>query len=87
FDRDTRNVTLTPAGAELRPIAERLLAEFEGAFGELALYIAGRRGRITGAARPSSAAVLLPSAIAALKERQGDVEVLIRDGLSENVVE
>lgn len=87
FDRDTRNVALTPAGVELRPIAERLLAEFEGAFGELALYIAGRRGRITVAALPSIAAVLLPSAIATLKGLQGDVEVLIRDGLSENVVD
>jgi DNA-binding transcriptional LysR family regulator len=43
FDRDTRNVMLTPAGLELRPIAGRLLAEFQGAFGELAQFIAGGR--------------------------------------------
>ncbi|MFC7557379.1 LysR family transcriptional regulator [Pseudoroseomonas wenyumeiae] len=67
FDRDTRNVALTPAGSELRPIAERLLAEFQGAFGELAQFIAGREGRVTIAALPSIAAMLLPTAIAAMK--------------------
>src|SRR5882762_8385387 len=47
FDRDTRNVVLTPAGMELKPIAERLTAEWRSAFGELSQFVAGRRGRIT----------------------------------------
>ncbi|MFC7557297.1 LysR family transcriptional regulator [Pseudoroseomonas wenyumeiae] len=71
FDRDTRNVALTPAGSELRPIAERLLAEFQGAFGELAQFIAGREGRVTIAALPSIAAMLLPTAIAAMSDPPG----------------
>lgn len=82
FDRDTRNVALTPVGAELLPIAERLGAEFGGAFGELARFVAGGRGRVTVAALPSIAAVLLPAAIAALAAERPDVEVLIHDGLS-----
>lgn len=87
FDRDTRNVALTPVGAELRPIAERLGAEFGGAYGELARFVAGGRGRVTVAALPSIAAVLLPAAIAALAADRPDVEVLIADGLSGPVLD
>lgn len=87
FDRDTRNVVLTPAGAELKPLAQRLTAEFDGAFGELAQFVAGRRGRVTIAALPSIAAVLLPPAIAAFRLDHPKVEILIRDGLSGSVVD
>ena len=87
FDRDTRNVALTPVGAELRPIAERLGAEFGGAFGELARFVAGGRGQITVAALPSIAAVLLPPAIAALRAERPDVDVVIEDGLSGPVLD
>lgn len=87
FDRDTRNVALTPVGLELRPIAERLGAEFGGAFGELARFVAGGRGRIVLAALPSIAAVLLPPSIAALRAERPDVDVVIEDGLSGRVLE
>src|SRR6476620_11104643 len=46
FDRTTRSVALTPTGQELLPIAERLVAEFDSSFGELARFVAGRRGRV-----------------------------------------
>lgn len=87
FDRDTRNVALTPAGAELRPIAKRLVAEFGGAFGELARFVEGRRGRIVVAALPSVAAVLLPPAIARYREGHPEVELAILDGLSGSVLD
>lgn len=87
FDRDTRNVALTPAGLVLRPIAERLVAEFTGGFGELAQFVAGRTGRITVAALPSIAAVLLPRALARFQAGSPGVEVLIQDGLSGSVME
>lgn len=87
FDRDTRNVALTPVGAELKPIAERLDAEFGEAFGELARFVAGGRGRVTVAALPSVAAVLLPSSIAAFAAECPDVDVLIEDGLSGSVLD
>lgn len=82
FDRTTRSVVLTPAGQELLPIAERLVAEFDSSFGELARFIDGRRGRIVVAALPSIAAVLLPPAIARHREGHPEVEVAILDGLS-----
>jgi LysR family carnitine catabolism transcriptional activator len=53
FDRTTRHVTLTSTGDELRPIAERLVSEFAGAYSELTRFIQGGRGRIRSpATRP-----------------------------------
>ena len=54
FDRDTRNVTLTAAGAQLQPIAERLISEYDLAFTDLAQALSGERGRVTVGALPSS---------------------------------
>jgi LysR family transcriptional regulator, carnitine catabolism transcriptional activator len=87
FDRTTRSVALTPTGQELLPIAERLVAEFDSSFGELARFVAGRRGRVAVAALPSIAAVLLPPAIACYREDHPDVEVAIMDGLSGSVLD
>jgi len=86
FDRDTRHVTLTPTGHALRPVAERLVAEFTDGFGELAQFVAGRRGRVTIAALPSIAAVLLPCALARFRTDTPNVEVLIQDSLSQSVM-
>jgi LysR family carnitine catabolism transcriptional activator len=87
LDRDTRNVVLTPVGLELRPIAERLLAEFSGAYGELARFVTGQRGRVVVAALPSIAAVLLPPAIARFTSLWPEVEIAILDGLSGSVLD
>lgn len=87
FDRTTRSVALTPTGLELRRIAGRLVAEFDGAFGELARFVEGRRGRVAVAALPSVAAVLLPPAIARYREGHPEVEVAILDGLSGSVLD
>jgi DNA-binding transcriptional LysR family regulator len=85
FDRDTRNVVLSPAGAALQPIALRISTEFDSAFGELAQFLGGRRGRVTVAALPSAAAVLLPQAIARFRDSHPGVEVIIRDDLANAV--
>ncbi len=87
FDRTTRSVALTPTGQELLPIAERLVAEFDSSFGELARFVAGRRGRVVVAALPSIAAVMLPPAIARYRLDHPDVEVAIMDGLSGSVLD
>jgi len=87
FDRTTRRVQLTPTGRELRPIAERLVAEFDSAFGELGQFIEGRRGRVVIAALPSISAVLLPGAIARFLTDHSAVDFQIGDGLSGSVVD
>lgn len=87
FDRTTRSVELTPTGHELLPIAERIVAEFDEGLGELARFVEGRRGRITVAALPSIAAVLLPPAMARFSASAPDVEFAILDGLSGSVLD
>jgi len=46
LDRNSRNVTLTTAGEALLPVVERLTADFDGAFHELAETFSGARGRV-----------------------------------------
>jgi LysR family carnitine catabolism transcriptional activator len=82
FDRDTRNVQLTTAGEALLPVVERLTADFDGAFAELEQDFAGRRGRVVIGALPSTAAVMLPRALASFLSDHPKVEILIRDDLS-----
>jgi LysR family carnitine catabolism transcriptional activator len=86
FDRDTRNVTLTPAGAQLLPIAERLLHDFDLAFSDLALAFSGQRGRVTVGAMPSIAAGVLPGIIARFSQERPHVEVRVQDDLSDRLI-
>lgn len=85
FDRDTRNVALTPAGHELRPIAARIVREFDNSFSELSRFVTGQRGRVTIATLPSMAAVLLPGAIVRFRETRPDVDFQIIDAHSGSV--
>jgi LysR family transcriptional regulator, carnitine catabolism transcriptional activator len=85
FDRDTRHVALTPAGSTLRPIAQRIVSEFNHSFSDLAQFVAGKRGHVMIAALPSVAAVLLPRAIARFSVSTPGVQFLIKDGLSDSV--
>jgi LysR family transcriptional regulator, carnitine catabolism transcriptional activator len=86
FDRDTRNVSLTPAGVELRAIAERIVHESDTGFSEFSQYLEGRRGRIVVSALPSVAAVLLPRAIVVFRRTRPDVDFTIHDRLNEAVI-
>ncbi|MCW6530793.1 LysR family transcriptional regulator [Sphingomonas lycopersici] len=63
FDRDTRHVRLTLAGERLRPVATRLLRDYDDSFRDFEAYVGGRSGRIRVATLPSVAATLLPGAI------------------------
>ena len=74
FDRDTRRVQLTPAGRELRPIAQRILAEFHGAFSDLAGFLAGRSGQVSVGALPSVGVSVLPPLIARFREQHPQVD-------------
>lgn len=79
FDRNSRNVSLTPAGATLLPTVERLTSDFDQAFGELMHSFQGARGRVFAGALPSMAASLLPPAIARLQETYPRIEIVIRE--------
>jgi len=85
FDRDTRRVEITPAGAELLPIAQRILADFASGFSELAQFLEGRSGHITIAALPSAGVALLPATIAAFRSEHPQVEFSFVEGPADAV--
>ncbi|MBY4599360.1 LysR family transcriptional regulator [Ottowia caeni] len=74
FDRDTRNVKITPVGQELLPIAQRILGEFDNSFGELGQFLQGRTGRVSLGVLPSIGASLIPGAIASYRSQHPEVE-------------
>lgn len=79
FDRNSRNVHLTSAGAALVPIVERLTGDFDLAFRELTQTFQGQRGRVVVGALPSVAIKLLPKAIADFRQTHPQVEIIIRE--------
>lgn len=82
FDRNSRNVNLTAAGVSLVPTVERLTADFDLAFNELAHTFTGQRGRIVVGALPSAAAALLPGAIARFLKQRPQVEIVVHENLT-----
>lgn len=82
FDRNSRNVELTSAGEALLPIVERLTADFDHAFSELAQNFAGERGRVVLGALPSVAAGMLPSLLASFHATHPQVDITLRDSIS-----
>src|SRR3984893_1453788 len=85
FDRSTRSVSLTKAGDDFLPTAERLLDDFQSAVASVADLAARRRGRVAVAVLPSVAAELLPRAIALLRVRHPDISVSLRDDVAEHI--
>ena len=86
FDREGRDVSLTPAGVRLLPIARRLVREAELGLVDMQAFIQGSRGRVVVAALPSLAATLLPEALLAFREAHPDIEVQVLDSLAGDVV-
>ncbi len=86
FNRDTRNVSLTPQGETLLRLAERVLNTAAQAGAEFDAYLAARRGRLTIAGLPSVTAGLLPALVSRFLGAHPDVDVQIKDALSDSVV-
>jgi DNA-binding transcriptional LysR family regulator len=86
FDRDTRSVSLTPAGAELLPIARRIVAEFRDSMGELSQFMEGRRGRVRVSALPSMAQTVVVDAMARFNAAHPEVEFLLRVDSADDVL-
>jgi DNA-binding transcriptional LysR family regulator len=87
IDRDTRNFSLTAAGAELLQNAERILGEVEQTVSGLRDLVAKRRGRVTVAAPPVLAASLLPAAMARFKAAHPGVTLKLLDVLTGQILE
>ncbi len=85
FDRDTRNVALTPSGEEMLGLARRVLNEADKAVGEFQAFQAAKRGHVAVAGLPSVTAGLLPPIIARFVADRPDMDVRVLDALSDGV--
>ena len=79
FERTTRRVRLTADGLSFLPVAERLLADFDNAIASVRADAAAGRRRVSVAALPSMAALVLPQAVARLIAQAPQTRVHVRD--------
>jgi LysR family transcriptional regulator, carnitine catabolism transcriptional activator len=83
FERNTRNVVLTPEGRLFEDPARRVLADFDGMVDNFRDHAERRRGRVVIAALPSLAAGWLPGVLAEYRKRHPGIELALLDSLSE----
>ena len=87
FERTTRSVRLTDAGREFVPLAQRMLDDI-GVVTRAMRELAGQqRGHVTLTSLMSVALGVLPEAVAAYRQGHPGIEIRIRDGIHESVVE
>lgn len=87
FDRDTRNVSLTPEGKVFSEGAHRIAAEIRRTVTELRDRVECKAGRVSLAALPSAAADWVPHQMATFRARNPGVELRLWDVVSERCLE
>ncbi|SDI26013.1 LysR family transcriptional regulator [Propionivibrio dicarboxylicus] len=87
FDRDTRNVALTPEGELFAEAAQHLVSDIQWTFSNLNDYVTKKKGRVRVAALPSIAGEWLPQIIAEYRRRYPGINVEIHDVLSDHCLE
>jgi DNA-binding transcriptional LysR family regulator len=87
FDRDTRNIALTPVGREFLAMAQRVLGEVERAQRDLREFLGGHRGRVRFSALPVLYRFHLPQAITAFRQACPEIELQLSDLSTEAAVE
>jgi DNA-binding transcriptional LysR family regulator len=85
FTRSTRRVEMTADAIRFRPIAERLLTDFDSAIGDLHAIATGQKGHISIAAVPSVMVLFLMPALAEFRRNHPDIAVSVRDGGSRSI--
>ncbi|MES2186706.1 MAG: LysR family transcriptional regulator [Pseudomonadota bacterium] len=79
FDRTTRMVVPTPAGQQLLPVAERLLADLDDVVERLGAEGAAARQTLRIAATPLVSSHLLPQVFASFRQRWPQVQLRLFD--------
>ncbi len=82
FDRDTRNVSLTPEGQLFLVGARRITNEMRASLSELQDYASLKSGRVSVAAPPSLCSSFLPKLLAAFQEDHPNIQVRLHDVVS-----
>lgn len=86
LDRARNNLSLTPAGEVLLPLARRILADVDGARVQVRELADLERGRVRIGATPSLARVLLPGAMRAFVSDYPGVEISVEERGSRGLV-
>lgn len=87
FDRHTRLLRLTEAGAEVLPIVKQAITDIEGVVDSIRELNQLRRGRVSVAAGTVQAALLLPHAIREFCSRHPMISVSLHDVAEKVVIE
>ncbi|RSS57828.1 LysR family transcriptional regulator [Streptomyces sp. WAC06614] len=87
FERTSRRVRLTPAGAAFLPAARQCLDAAERAAAEVAAAVGEVRGRLAVGLIPTVAAVDIPTALGDFRRRFPHVRIALRVGGSDHLVE
>ncbi len=87
LERDTRNIALTPTGAETLRVADDVLNAHRAGMQELERFVLGESGTVAVSTLPSIAAVLLPEVITRFRNEHPQVAVRIMDGLERAVLQ
>ncbi|KQX26594.1 LysR family transcriptional regulator [Variovorax sp. Root434] len=86
FDRTTRAVTLTTAGSDFFPRAERVLADLQSAIAGIDTLVAKERGRVVVAAPLVLSSTYLPPILARFKAQYPGIEAVLQDTLPTQVL-
>src|SRR5215469_7912727 len=86
FSRARGNITLTPAGETLLPLAKRILADVDTAHREVQDLTGLRRGRVRVGATPSLIGSLLAHALARFHQSFPGIELRVVQGGSRDLV-
>lgn len=87
FDRNTRNVALTPEGIVFSQGAHRIATEINATLGELRDRAQGTVGRVTIAAPPSLAASWLPDQMARFRKNFPGIALRLHDVVSDRCLD
>jgi LysR family carnitine catabolism transcriptional activator len=87
FSRSTRQVRLTPEGAELLPQAIQLMGDWASVRERLRQRFTLQRGHVAIAAMPSFAGSVLPGILREFRRRHPRVEVTVHDVINEQAAE
>ncbi|WP_431969897.1 LysR family transcriptional regulator [Nocardia sp. bgisy134] len=87
FERTSRRVRLTPAGAAFLPAARQCLDAAERAAAEVAAAVGEVRGRLAVGLIPTVAAVDVPGALREFRKLHPHVRIGLRVGASEDLVD
>jgi LysR family carnitine catabolism transcriptional activator len=86
FIRSTRTLVLTADGKDFFPIAQRLIADWDGAFDDINDLFSLKRGKLVIAAMPSFASTELPELIKIFRQQYPTVTIKIHDVIAKDTV-